>query len=142
MINEIYKRIKNDLRRRANPKLAEKYKIYHKKPGHVEYGILTSGLRKLIKEYKYEVLKLRLPERKKLALRLYQSRYAEEAIFANDILAKSIDLIRIKDLVFFDKVLNYFTSWGRTDDFCSNVLQLILFIFQDFLLYSNQDLNK
>jgi len=131
MIDKIYQKIKRDLRVRANPYLAKKYEVYHKKPGHIQYGILTPELRKLIKEYRPEMLKLALSERKKLAMMLYRSKYAEEAIFGNDILAKSIILMKPKDLIFFDKVFDYFTSWGRTDDFCSNILQPILLKYTD-----------
>ena len=126
MNDKLLKTILKDIESYANENLADKYKIYHKKTGHKELGILTPVLRGLMKKYRKEIMLLSFKERKELSLKLYKLKISDYTLFANDILAQSINDFTAKDFGYLDNVLNYFTGWGQIDDFCINVIQPLL----------------
>jgi len=126
MPNILFKKIIKDVETHANKELADKYKIYHKKPGHKELGILMPELRKLMKKHRKEIMQLNFSERKILTLKLYKLKISDYTLFANDILAHSINKFSKKDFKYIDNIVNNFTGWGQIDDFCINILQPLL----------------
>ncbi len=138
----LFKVITEDIARRADKKIADKYKVYYKKPGHKELGILTPVLRKIMRKYRQDIMQLSFSQRKALALKFYKLPYSDYKLFANDILANSIAEFSVKDYDYLDKALNYFTGWGQVDDFCLNVLQPLLLKYSKTTLQFLKKLNK
>lgn len=125
-MSSLYPKIYNDLIKHENKKAAEIDKKYHKYDGHRSLGIKAGALDKLLKQYKAEVKTLSCGEALALARMLYKDKIEDTILAGNYVLQNKIDCIGKSELLFLDKVLDYFCSWSTIDDFCIDVLQPIL----------------
>lgn len=126
MSKSLYNSLRQELRRHADKKQAEKDQYYHKYPGYKSYGIRAPKLDAILKNYRKEFRGLKSAEVFALTEKLYSSRIEEQILTGNYILAMHVELITPKRFLWLDKMLDYFGSWSTIDDFCIDVLQSVL----------------
>lgn len=130
-VSALHQQIISELRNLADPNQAKGDQYYHKTKDYKSYGIKMPQVRRVVKKYRNEVRMLDWEDKKALAEKLYQSGYSEEAIIANAVLAKGLDDFKEDNLSFLDEITGHLNNWGTTDDFCSKILQLVLFKYPD-----------
>jgi len=141
-MKNLYTKIYNDLVKHRDEKTAEEDRKYHKYQGYNSFGLRAPVLNGLLKKYKKEIKELNCKEAFVLTQMLYNTEIEETILTGNFVLKNKIDCIGKSDLVFFDKVLDYFCSWSTIDDFCINVLQPVLLRYPEETLSLLKKWNK
>lgn len=117
-MEDIYKKIVDDLKRHEDKEGAQIAKTFHKYDGYESYGMLTPVVRNLLKHYKEQIQNLSCQEALALAQKLYSSHIEEQALAGNYVLQQKIDCITPSKFNFLDKALDDFRSWSAIDDLC------------------------
>jgi hypothetical protein len=110
----------------VDPRLAAELRLFHKYDDFVAYGMTAPVLRRVLGKFRAPFKRLSLPERLELAGALFQAGIAEQANAAILLLSLSTAELGPGHLETLDRFLDDFHSWGKTDDFCINVLQPLL----------------
>lgn len=118
-------------RQYANPALAAKNQKWYKNEDYQSYGLGENGYKAVDLLLRHEIRGLPLRGRLHLARWLVLSNLAEEADFANTILARSVKELSPVNFSYLDEHLNHFHSWAQTDSFCIDVLQPLLWQYPD-----------
>lgn len=139
---ELRSKIINELQKHANPKQAKKDKFYFRKEGSKSYGIRSPVLKEITKRFKKQIISMNLQERLNLAESFYKSGISEQASIANKVVGISVSQLKTEHLAFLDGVLEYFNSWGMTDDFCLSVSQPLLALREKEMMKLLEKWNK
>ncbi len=131
---KLYSKIISDLVKHKNKRGAELDKRYHKYDGYESWGLSSPVFTDVMKKYKKTIKDLTCDEALELSSMFYKTKISEPIFAGTFILENRLDCMDKKWLPFFDEVLEYFISWGTTDDFCIDVLQPV------FLKYPKETL--
>ena len=130
------------IQQRANPGFAAQNRVWCKNADYRSYGLKAKDHREIYRIYRQEIQQLPLRGRLHLARGLVLSGFAEEANFANGVLALSVKELIPANFPYLDEHLNYIHGWGQTDDFCINVLQPLLWKYPQKILALLHDWNQ
>lgn len=133
-LDNLKSRLVEDLEQHADSVTAENNMYFHKTRDFTVYGIDTVTLRKIMKTYKKEFLRIPLANRFALVSDLFATTNEELGHIAVFILNLSVNEISTGDLAFIEKYPSYFKNWSITDDYALNVMQPLLLRFTEPVL--------
>ncbi|MCK5285611.1 MAG: DNA alkylation repair protein [Candidatus Pacebacteria bacterium] len=137
----LYKKIVSGLKKNKNDKVADGEKRFNKNKV-ISYGLKTSVLHKVFKQFKKDIDSLSLKGSFDLVTKFYSSGVQEQIFFGTYILKLKKEDFKKSDLYIINNVSNYFTSWAVVDNFCIDVLQPVLLKFPKEILSLMKDWNK
>ncbi len=122
----LYNQISKELLSKADKARARKNSFYHKRGGYVSLGVSTNDFRLLMKKYRKQLKKIKDRESLNLAYLFYKSGVEDQIYVGNFITFLHAETLTPKSLNFFDKVFNYFHTWGTIDDLCVHTMEILL----------------
>lgn len=104
---------------------------YHKHSEYIAYGLKTSDLWAIVKDFKPRYMALALDERLDLSARLLGTGIGEPGHAGLYILGTSANELESTHLPYLDRLIDDFHSWSHVDHFCGSVLQPLMFKFPE-----------
>ncbi|MGA9387495.1 MAG: DNA alkylation repair protein [Candidatus Bathyarchaeia archaeon] len=141
-IEGLHSEVAQQLERKADAEVAKMAEYYHKTSGHLAYGVRTSELREMIKEYCSIFKQLSLKEKLELAKMFFRSGIDEQCSFGNAILEHGVKEMRPADFRLLDKIAEYLNNWATTDGLCIGTLQPLLLAYPKEILSLLRRWNK
>lgn len=126
----LYQKIIKDLFSHENREAAKKDRQNHKYEGYRSLGLSSPQLDRLLKQYKREIKQLSCGDIFPLAMKLYRHKIEDFTLAGNYVLQNRLECAAKDQLEFFDRALDNFCSWSTVDDFCIDVLQPVLNVYQ------------
>jgi 3-methyladenine DNA glycosylase AlkD/predicted nucleotidyltransferase len=123
---ELYAALVQAIRRRANPAFAAQNRAWHKNTDFQSYGLKAAEHREVSRLFRREIGQLSLRGQLHLARWLALAGFAEEANFANAVLAEAVKALSPADFAYLDEHLEHLHGWRQVDDFCIHVMQPLL----------------
>ncbi|MBD3244834.1 MAG: DNA alkylation repair protein [Candidatus Moranbacteria bacterium] len=139
-MNQVIPKIRNELKKNIDQKYKENSKNFFKEKIKI-YGVRSPIVRKIAQKYYKEISHWDKKAIFKLAEKLLQSDYNEEAIIAFDFIFRKRKDFSKQDFRKFEYFIDkYVNNWGKCDDFCTHSVGCLLERFS--VLVSRNDLEK
>ena len=103
---------------------------FHKHDEYLSYGLKASEFRKILKEFRPQLLKLSIQERMDLALQLLKENIGELGHVGLHIITLSVEDLGPKHLVYLDGLPKHFRSWSHVDHLSLGVMQPLLWKYR------------
>jgi 3-methyladenine DNA glycosylase AlkD len=123
---DLHLEIVEKLEKKANAKLANDDRVYHKVNGFKSYGIRAPAFGELFKPYRTVLKQLSFREKLELARMFFKSGFIEQEVFGIAVLSYALGEMRPENFDFLDEIAGYINNWGATDYFSLSVLQPLL----------------
>jgi len=131
-INNLYKKIKNNLEKEAIGKFKSKedylswnQKVYDKH-GYRAYNLSVPEIDNVVKKYINQFKELPFDERLDLASKFYKSGYIGQTSFGLKLIEISLTELTPKNFDYIDEIASNLTEWGPTDSFSLYIMQPLL----------------
>jgi len=140
----LYKKVVEELERKADAARAAQEMYYHKTVGNGFkcYGISAPEFYEIAKKYRQTLRNLRFEEKTELAKKLFASGYGGQMSFGNMLLEMSVKDMTPKDFAVLEFAGDCLNNWGTTDGFCIDVLQPLLLAYPQDVLKILRKWNK
>lgn len=121
-INEIIKKIRDELTQNSDAKIKESGKRFFKEDVKL-YGIKTAVVGKIAKKYWQEIKEFPKEKIFEICEELYKSDYCEEAFIVSYWLPNISTKFEEKDLLVFARwIESYINNWAKCDGFCNHTV--------------------